>query len=81
MTAYQPGQWPDLFVAMAGTVAALAALTFVAVSINLTWPRSIADGRRVCPSAGRPVNPVGRLSRGVEGPCHKASDGRGLSDQ
>ena len=35
MTAYQPAQWHDLFVAMAGAAAALTGLIFVAVSINL----------------------------------------------
>jgi hypothetical protein len=35
MTAYQPEQWHDLFVAMAGAAAALTGLIFVAVSINL----------------------------------------------
>jgi hypothetical protein len=35
MTAYQPDQWHDLFVAMAGAAAALTGLIFVAVSINL----------------------------------------------
>ena len=35
MTAYQPGQWHDMFVAMAGAAAALTGLIFVAVSINL----------------------------------------------
>jgi hypothetical protein len=35
MTAYQPEQWHDMFVAMAGAAAALTGLIFVAVSINL----------------------------------------------
>jgi modulator of FtsH protease len=35
MSAYQPEQWHDLFVAMAGAAAALTGLIFVAVSINL----------------------------------------------
>ena len=35
MTAYQPEQWHDLFVAMAGAAAALTGLIFVAVSINI----------------------------------------------
>ena len=35
MTAYEPGQWSDLFVATAGASAALAGLVFVAVSINI----------------------------------------------
>ena len=35
MTAYDPSQWSDLFVATAGASAALAGLVFVAVSINL----------------------------------------------
>jgi hypothetical protein len=33
--AYDPGQWHDLFVAVAGASAALAGLLFVAVSINV----------------------------------------------
>ena len=36
MTPYQPAEWHDLFVAMAGAAAALTGLIFVAVSINLT---------------------------------------------
>jgi modulator of FtsH protease len=32
--AYQPDQWHDLFVAMAGAAATLAGLIFVAVSLN-----------------------------------------------
>ena len=39
MTAYQPEQWHDMFVAVAvavaGAAAALTGLIFVAVSINL----------------------------------------------
>jgi modulator of FtsH protease len=35
MSAYQPEQWHDMFVAMAGAAAALTGLIFVAVSINL----------------------------------------------
>ncbi len=35
MTAYDPSQWTDLFVASAGASAALAGLIFVAVSINV----------------------------------------------
>lgn len=35
MTAYEPAEWSDLFVATAGASAALAGLVFVAVSINL----------------------------------------------
>jgi hypothetical protein len=35
VTAYDPGQWSDLFVATAGASAALAGLVFVAVSINI----------------------------------------------
>ena len=35
MTAYDPTEWHDLFVATAGASAALAGLVFVAVSINL----------------------------------------------
>ena len=35
MTAYDPSEWHDLFVAAAGASAALAGLVFVAVSINI----------------------------------------------
>jgi modulator of FtsH protease len=35
MTAYDPSQWTDLFVATTGGAAALAGLVFVAVSINV----------------------------------------------
>jgi len=35
MTAYDPSQWSELFVATAGATAALAGLVFVAVSINI----------------------------------------------
>lgn len=35
MTAYDPSEWHDLFVATAGASAALAGLVFVAVSINI----------------------------------------------
>lgn len=35
MFAYDPSEWSDLFVAVAGASAALAGLLFVAVSINL----------------------------------------------
>ncbi len=35
MTAYDPAEWKDLFVAVAGASAALTGLLFVAVSINL----------------------------------------------
>ena len=35
MTAYDPGEWTDFFVASAGASAALAGLVFVAVSINV----------------------------------------------
>ncbi|MFN8218115.1 MAG: hypothetical protein U0R71_16100 [Solirubrobacterales bacterium] len=35
MIAYEPAEWSDLFVAVAGASAALAGLLFVAVSINL----------------------------------------------
>ncbi|HSS31719.1 MAG TPA: hypothetical protein VLL27_00375 [Solirubrobacterales bacterium] len=35
MTAYDPTEWRDLFVAVAGASAALTGLLFVAVSINL----------------------------------------------
>ena len=35
MTAYDPAQWTDLFVATASASAALAGLVFVAVSINI----------------------------------------------
>ncbi len=35
MTAYEPSQWSDLFVATTGASAALAGLVFVAVSINI----------------------------------------------
>jgi hypothetical protein len=34
--AYEPTEWHELFVAMAGAAAALAGLLFVAVSINLS---------------------------------------------
>ncbi len=33
--AYQPQEWHDLFVAVAGAAAALGGLIFVAVSLNL----------------------------------------------
>jgi modulator of FtsH protease len=35
LTAYDPSQWSDLFVATAGASAALAGLLFVAVSVNV----------------------------------------------
>lgn len=35
MTAYDPSEWHDLFIAVAGASAALAGLVFVAVSINI----------------------------------------------
>lgn len=35
MTAYDPSEWTDFFVASAGASAALAGLVFVAVSINI----------------------------------------------
>jgi modulator of FtsH protease len=35
VAAYDPAEWTDLFVAMAGASAALAGLVFVAVSINV----------------------------------------------
>jgi len=35
LTAYDPGEWTDFFVAAAGASAALAGLVFVAVSINV----------------------------------------------
>jgi modulator of FtsH protease len=35
VTAYDPSEWHDLFVAVAGASAALAGLVFVAVSINI----------------------------------------------
>jgi hypothetical protein len=35
MTAYEPGDWTDFFVAGAGASAALTGLVFVAVSINV----------------------------------------------
>jgi modulator of FtsH protease len=35
VTAYDPSQWSDLFVAAAGATAALTGLVFVAVSINV----------------------------------------------
>ena len=35
MTAYEPSEWTDFFVAAAGASAALAGLVFVAVSINI----------------------------------------------
>ncbi|HEY1919697.1 MAG TPA: hypothetical protein VGH27_29350 [Streptosporangiaceae bacterium] len=43
MTAYQPGDWHDMFVASAGAAAALTGLIFVAVSINLA--KILADRR------------------------------------
>jgi hypothetical protein len=43
MTAYQPADWHDLFVASAGAAAALTGLIFVAVSINLA--QILADSR------------------------------------
>ncbi len=35
MIAYDPAEWHELFVAMAGATAALAGLLFIAISINL----------------------------------------------
>ena len=35
VTAYDPSEWSELFVATAGASAALAGLVFVAVSINI----------------------------------------------
>lgn len=35
MIAYDPAEWHDLFVAIAGATAALAGLLFIAISINL----------------------------------------------
>jgi hypothetical protein len=43
MTAYQPADWHDLFVASVGAAAALTGLIFVAVSINLA--QILADRR------------------------------------
>ncbi len=43
MTAYQPADWHDLFVASVGAAAALTGLIFVAVSINLA--QILADSR------------------------------------
>jgi hypothetical protein len=47
MTAYQPEQWHDLFVAMAGAAAALTGLVFGLSALWSTrgscWSRSIAD--------------------------------------
>jgi hypothetical protein len=48
--AYQPEQWHDLFVAIAGSAATLAGLIFVAVSINL---RQILKGAALPSLAAR----------------------------
>jgi hypothetical protein len=53
MTSLQPGQWHDLFMAVAGAAAALTGLIFVAVSINL---------KQIIELPGLPVRAVETLS-------------------
>jgi hypothetical protein len=59
MTAYQPADWHDLFVASAGAAAALTGLIFVAVSINLA--QILADSRLPIRAAETLVVLVGLL--------------------
>ena len=66
MTAYQPEQWHDMFVAMAGAVAALTGLIFVAVSINL---ERVLKGQRVDPAGRDPSLTSRRCARPVAGPA------------
>jgi hypothetical protein len=66
MTAYQPEQWHDMFVAMAGAAA------------TLTGSRSIADGPAGVPVPRPAPHNTGRLSRGVEAPRPAARDGRSV---
>lgn len=52
MTAYDPSEWHELFVAVAGAAAALAGLLFVAVSLNL---KEILAETGLSASAARPL--------------------------